>query len=61
MCIRDRASLMGLNSNYVLPESYNDAYHLLGDAVVVPVVSFISKNLLLPLGKAVRCKKEMVA
>jgi len=57
----EMASLMGLNSNYVLPESYNDAYHLLGDAVVVPVVSFISKNLLLPLGKAVRCKKEMVA
>jgi DNA (cytosine-5)-methyltransferase 1 len=40
---------MGLPENYQLPERYNDAYHLVGDGVVVPVVRFLAKNLLEPL------------
>ena len=43
---REAARLMGLPETYKLPRSYNDAYHLLGDGVVAPVVSFIEKNLI---------------
>ncbi|MGZ8215691.1 DNA cytosine methyltransferase [Methylomagnum sp.] len=35
---RETARLMGLPDDYVLPEKYNEAYHLTGDGVVVPVV-----------------------
>lgn len=46
---REAARLMGVTDNYPLPEKYNDAYHLFGDGVVVPVVSWLEKNLLRPL------------
>ena len=45
---RETARLMGLPDSYVLPQKYNEAYHLTGDGVVVPVVRYLSKNLLLP-------------
>ena len=34
---RETARLMGLPDSYILPENYNEAYHLTGDGVVVPV------------------------
>ncbi|GAA6208363.1 DNA cytosine methyltransferase [Cognatishimia sp. WU-CL00825] len=43
---RETARLMGLPDSYILPERYNEAYHLTGDGVAVPVVRFIAKNLL---------------
>lgn len=43
---------MGVPDNYELPTSYNDAYHLMGDGVAVPAVSWLSKKLLQPLAKA---------
>lgn len=46
---REAARLMGLPETYVLPSKYNDAYHLVGDGVVVPVVSHINQNILLPV------------
>jgi len=46
---REAADLMGIPNDYPLPESYNDAYHLCGDGVVVPVVSWLSEHLLRPL------------
>ncbi len=46
---REAARLMGLPDEYKLPEKYNDSYHLLGDGVVVPVVSHLNKFLLKPL------------
>ena len=46
---RETARLMGLEDSYILPERYNDAYHLTGDGVAVPVVRHISRELLLPL------------
>ena len=46
---REAARLMGLTDDYVLPEKYNDAYHLAGDGVVVPVVRFIAGCLLEPV------------
>lgn len=46
---REAARLMGLPENYVLPSKYNDAYHLVGDGVVVPVVAHIKQNVLMPI------------
>lgn len=43
---REMARLMGLEESYKLPERYNDAYHLLGDGVVVPVVAHIRAHVL---------------
>jgi len=46
---REAARLMGLSDDYKLPKNYNDAYHLLGDGVAVPVVSHIATNILEPI------------
>jgi DNA (cytosine-5)-methyltransferase 1 len=46
---REAARLMGLPDSYVLPKNYNEAYHLAGDGVVVPVVRFLAAHLLEPL------------
>lgn len=42
---RETARLMGLPDDYVLPGNYNEAYHLTGDGVVVPVVRHLAENL----------------
>jgi DNA (cytosine-5)-methyltransferase 1 len=49
---REAARLMGLPDSYRLPENYNEAYQLVGDGVVVPVVRHIAKTLLEPLTAA---------
>jgi len=46
---REAARLMGVPESYPLPENYNEAYHLFGDGVVVPVVSWLERHLLRPL------------
>lgn len=46
---REAARLMGLPDDYILPEKYNDAYHLMGDGVAVPVVRHLAKHVLEPL------------
>jgi DNA (cytosine-5)-methyltransferase 1 len=46
---REAARLMGLPESYRLPARYNDGYHLAGDGVVVPVVSFLAAHILGPL------------
>lgn len=46
---REAARLMGLPDTYKLPSSYNDAYHLAGDGVAVPVVRFLAEHLIEPL------------
>ncbi|MEK4031506.1 DNA cytosine methyltransferase [Methylocystis sp. IM2] len=46
---REAARLMGLPDDYRLPENYNEAYHLAGDGVAVPVVRFLAANLLEPI------------
>ena len=40
---------MGIAEDYILPVRYNDAYHLAGDGVVVPVVRFLAAHLLEPI------------
>jgi DNA (cytosine-5)-methyltransferase 1 len=51
---REAARLMGLPESYRLPARRNEAYHLLGDGVVAPVVRFLSECLLSPLAEAGR-------
>lgn len=46
---RETARLMGLPDEYILPSNYNEAYHLTGDGVVVPVVRHIAQYVLEPL------------
>ncbi|GAB2782014.1 DNA cytosine methyltransferase [Halomonas shantousis] len=43
---RETARLMGLSDDYALPERYNEAYHLTGDGVAVPVVRHIAQNII---------------
>lgn len=45
---RETARLMGLPDSYQLPERYNQAYHLTGDGVAVPVVRYIAETLFEP-------------
>jgi DNA (cytosine-5)-methyltransferase 1 len=45
---REAARLMGLNDDYVLPERYNQAYHVCGDGVCAPVVRHIAEHVLEP-------------
>lgn len=49
---RETARLMGLDDDFVLPDRYNDAYHLTGDGVAVPVVRHVVRQLIEP---AIRC------
>ena len=46
---REAARLMGLDDNYKLPTRYNDAYHVAGDGVCVPVVRHLAKTMLEPI------------
>jgi DNA (cytosine-5)-methyltransferase 1 len=46
---REAARLMGVPEHYPLPAGQTAALHLVGDAVCVPVVRWLSQNLLAPL------------
>lgn len=46
---REAARLMGLEDSYVLPDRYNDAYHLAGDGIAVPVARHIARHVLEPV------------
>ena len=46
---RETARLMGLDDQYMLPRRYNDAYHLTGDGVAVPVVRHLAEHIFEPL------------
>jgi len=52
---REAARLMGLPETYQLPANHSQAYQLIGDGVVLPVVRFLSTHLLEPLAST---KKE---
>jgi DNA (cytosine-5)-methyltransferase 1 len=51
---REAARLMGVPDDYPLPGKYNDAYHLFGDGLAVPVVRWLSAHLLTPIALADR-------
>lgn len=56
---RETARLMGLSDDYRLPEKYNEAYHLMGDGVVVPVVRQLAEQLFEPLLAAAKSLREV--
>ena len=58
---REAARLMGLPDEYQLPENYNEAYHLAGDGLVVPVVRYLAKHVLEPVVSALRSKGRAAA
>lgn len=58
---REAARLMGLADEYVLPDKYNDAYHIAGDGVCVPVVRYIAEQLLEPILSAADSASEAIA
>ena len=58
---REAARLMGLPEDYELPENYNEAYHLVGDGLVVPVIRHIAKNILEPVLAASEAAETKVA
>lgn len=54
---RETARLMGLPEEYMLPENYNEAYHLTGDGVVVPVVRHLADHIFMPLLSGLEWRK----
>lgn len=46
---REAARLMGLPDGYWLPDNYNQAYHVSGDGLAVPVVRHLAEQILDPL------------
>ncbi len=54
---REAARLMGVPEHYPLPASQTQALHLVGDAVCVPVVRWLSQHLLAPLAGAAATRK----
>ena len=58
---RETARLMGLPDTYLLPNNYNDAYHLTGDGVAVPVVRHLAAHLFEPILQASQPRKTAAA
>ncbi len=58
---RETARLMGLSDDYVLPKRYNEAYHLTGDGVVVPVVRHLARHIFEPILSANSKSLEVAA
>lgn len=58
---REAARLMGLPENYQLPENYNEAYHLSGDGLVIPVVRFLANSILEPILRSTHVNKMKAA
>ncbi len=51
---REAARLMGLDSSFHLPDTYSEAFRVMGDGVVPPVVRFLADRLLEPLATHAR-------
>lgn len=49
LSMREAARLMGAPDSFILPDSYNDGYKAMGDAVVMPVATFIGESFLIKL------------
>lgn len=59
LTVREAARLMGAPDDFKIPGSYYDGYKAMGDAVCVPVVSWLAEHLLSPL--CLRGKRNFVA
>ena len=49
---REYARLQGVRENFMLPENANEGYFAMGDAVCVPVINFLSENVITPTYRA---------
>lgn len=58
---RETARLMGLADAYQLPVNYNEAYHLTGDGVAVPVVRHLAQHIIEPIIGSARGERRSVA
>jgi DNA (cytosine-5)-methyltransferase 1 len=58
---RETARLMGLPDDYALPSNYNEAYHLTGDGVAVPVVRHLAEHIFEPVLEANKRGSECAA
>ncbi|MFM8332289.1 MAG: DNA cytosine methyltransferase [Candidatus Methylumidiphilus sp.] len=58
---RETARLMGLPEAYVLPEKYNEAYHLTGDGVVVPAVAWVRQHIIGPIAASFHQTQQKLA
>jgi len=56
---REAARLMGLPESYKLPDRYNEAYHIAGDGLAVPVVRHLAASIFEPLLS--RAERERLA
>ena len=62
MTVRECARLMGAPDTFEIPGTYNDGYRAMGDAVVVPVVRWLTRHLLAPLiDRSQRAARESAA
>jgi DNA (cytosine-5)-methyltransferase 1 len=50
---RETARLMGAPDTFNLPGTYNDGYKAMGDAVALPVASFVGDSFLTKLAEAI--------
>jgi DNA (cytosine-5)-methyltransferase 1 len=55
---REAARLMGVPDTFNLPGAYNSAYKAMGDAVALPVASFVGKSFLIPLAEVVYNERQ---
>jgi DNA (cytosine-5)-methyltransferase 1 len=46
---REYARLQGVRDTFILPENQNKGFFAMGDAVCVPVIQFLSENILTPV------------
>ena len=53
---REAARLMGAPDSFALPEKNNDGYKAMGDAVAMPVATFIGESFLTKLSEAAYCE-----
>lgn len=56
LSVDEAAALMGLGNTYILPETYQHAFKVIGDGVAVPPVRFLAERLLEPLAIVAREK-----
>jgi DNA (cytosine-5)-methyltransferase 1 len=57
---REAARLMGVGEDYVLPTNYREAYGLMADGVVVPVVRFLAEHIFQPILQASARGRHMI-
>lgn len=57
----EMARLMGLDESYIMPARYNQAYHVAGDGVAVPIVRYLDAQIFQPVLEAAIKKKKAAA